>query len=309
MTGVRESRYRRALLFYPKRWRDRNADVVLSTLHDVADAEGRRSPRASELLQLAASGLSTRLALSLSQSARDALSTIAVATGAVLGLAFAVVQSLPVPGPLAGPKDVGLFFTPGVVIYAVWVLTFVLAFLGQRRAVKVVLMVCVFTPAVLWVMCHLIGQLWARPSLETQVFFTVLAMVALIGTPRPTWRVGIAMAIGAGTLIFAFHLIGVPAKSYMDEGTFWRLIASPYNAGTALALLGVIVLSFVIAGRGAWSKLLLVSFSPWVAAWCVSVVYEFRWNGAAGLIVGLLAGMVSRLLMRAARRSRSECIS
>ena len=301
--GARERRYRRALRFYPKRWRDRNADVVLSTLLDVADAEGRSSARAIELLQLAASGLSTRLALSISQA-----STIAVATGALLAIAFAVVQGLPAPSPLEWgvARGFGPFLSPAIVLYSLWMLTFVLVLLRQRRAVKIVLALCLFAPAAFWITRRSIEGLWSGPSLQTLVFFTALAAIALLGTPRPTRWTGVGMLIGAGALAIAFRTIGAPAKSFMDEETFWQQIASPYNVGTALAVLGVVVFSFIVAGRGAWSKTLLLSFSPWIAAWSVSVILQFRWDGAAWLLAGLLAGIASRVLVRASRRSRSD---
>jgi len=306
--GARERRYRRALQFYPKRWRDRNADVVLSTLLDVADAEGRRSPRVSELLQLAASGLSTRLAVSISRRTRDQASTIAVATGALLAIAFAVVQGLPAPSPLewSSARGFGPFLSPAIVLYSLWMLAFVLVLLGQRRAAKIVLALCLLAPATLWITRRSIEGLWVGPSLQTLVFLTMLAVLALLGTPRPTRWTGAGMLIGAGALVIAFRTIGAPAKSYMDEGTFWRLVASPYNLGTALAVLGVVVFSFIIAGRGVWSKTLFLSFVPWIAAWSVSVIMQFRWDGTAWLLAGLLAGIASRVLVRASRRSRSD---
>jgi len=297
MTGVRESRYRRALLFYPKRWRDRNADVVLSTLLDVADAEGRRSPRASELLQLAASGLSTRLALYMPQAVRDAVSAIALATGVVLAVAFATAQSLPVPSPLSwgSVRGFGPFLSPGIVIYALWLVAFMLAVCGARRVLRLVLVVALFAPAALWITRRSMEGLWAGPSLQTLVFFTVLAVLALLGTPRPTWRTGIGMLVGAGALVIAFGTIGAPAKSYMDEGTFWRLIASLYTLSAGFIVALIVALVFGTARRGDLALLLGVSILPWAAAACVSVVQLFEWDGVLVLACLVAAAVLFRV--------------
>ena len=306
--GARERRYRRALLFYPKRWRDRNADVVLSTLLDVADAEGRRSPRASELLQLAASGLSTRLALSVPRAVRDQASTIAVASGAVLSLAFAVVQSLPVPSPLSwgSARGFGPFLSPGIVIYALWVLAFLLAVCGARRVLRIVLVVALFAPAALWITRRSIEGLWAGPSLQTLVFFTVLAIIALLGDPRPTRRTAIGMLVGAGALVIAFRTIGAPAKSYMDEDTFWQQIASPYNLSTTFIVTLVVSLAFRAMRRRSWAQIVFVSLLPWLGAWWVGIVLGFRWDGIPIVAAVGLAAASIQYILEADRRSRAE---
>ena len=308
MTGVRESRYRRALLFYPKRWRDRNADVVLSTLLDVADAEGRRSPRASELLQLAASGLSTRLALYMPQAVRDAVSAIALATGVVLAVAFATVQSLPVPSPLSwgSVRGFGPFLSPGIVIYALWLVAFLLAVCGARRVLRLVLVVALFAPAALWITRRSMEGLWAGPSLQTLVFFTVLAVLALLGTPRLTWRTGIGMLIGAGALVIAFGTIGAPAKSYMDEGTFWQRIASPYNLSTAFIIALAVSIAFRVMRRSSWTQIEFVSLLPWLAAWWLSIMLGFRWDGVPMIAALGLAAAGIRFVFEANRHSRSD---
>ena len=306
MTSVRESRYRRALLFYPKRWRDRNADVVLSTLLDVADAEGRRSPRASELLQLAASGLSTRLALYMPQAVRDAVSAIALATGVVLAVAFATVQSLPVPSPLSwgSVRGFGPFLSPGIVIYALWLVAFLLAVCGARRVLRLVLVVALFAPAAVWITRRSMEGLWAGPSLQTLVFFTVLAVLALLGTPRLTWRTGIGMLVGAGALVIAFGTIGAPAKSYMDEGTFWRLIASLYTLSAGFIVALIVALVFGMARRGDLAHKLGVSLLPWIAAACVSVVQLFEWDGVLALACLMAAAVLFRVGVVAFARAR-----
>lgn len=49
MSAELERSYRRALGWYPRNWREKNADVVAGTLLDVADAEHRTRPSARKL--------------------------------------------------------------------------------------------------------------------------------------------------------------------------------------------------------------------------------------------------------------------
>ena len=88
MSADLERRYRRALGWYPRSWREKNADVVAGTLLDVADAEHRTRPRRGELANLAASGISTRLGVLLEPWARNAISTIALARAVAYPLAY-----------------------------------------------------------------------------------------------------------------------------------------------------------------------------------------------------------------------------
>jgi hypothetical protein len=68
-TGDLERRYRRLLVFYPRRYRRRHADEILAVLLEGASA-GQRRPRAAEAASLAWSGLGMRLRPNLPRSAR-----------------------------------------------------------------------------------------------------------------------------------------------------------------------------------------------------------------------------------------------
>lgn len=54
-----EARYRRALAWYPREWREQNADAVIGTLLDVA--ESRERPRPGELATLRLNGIRERM--------------------------------------------------------------------------------------------------------------------------------------------------------------------------------------------------------------------------------------------------------
>jgi hypothetical protein len=68
-TGDLERRYRRLLVFYPRRYRRRHADEILAVLLDGASA-GQRRPGLAESASLAGSGLGMRLRPDLPGSAR-----------------------------------------------------------------------------------------------------------------------------------------------------------------------------------------------------------------------------------------------
>lgn len=61
MTGLDERRFRRLLRWYPRAWRRRHGEVVLSTLLDAAEADGRTAPTAAETRRAAAHGTAARL--------------------------------------------------------------------------------------------------------------------------------------------------------------------------------------------------------------------------------------------------------
>jgi hypothetical protein len=67
-TGDLERRYRRLLVFYPRRYRRRHADEIVAVLLDGASA-GQRRPRVAEAASLAWSGLGMRLRPNLPRSA------------------------------------------------------------------------------------------------------------------------------------------------------------------------------------------------------------------------------------------------
>lgn len=87
MTGLDERPFRRLLRWYPRAWRRRNGEVVLSTLLDAAEADGRTAPTAAETRRAALHGTADRLGW------RFALVTAltAVAAAVVVGILWAAV--------------------------------------------------------------------------------------------------------------------------------------------------------------------------------------------------------------------------
>ncbi len=61
MTGTSERRFQRLLRWYPRSWRDRNGEILLSTLRDMAEQDGRTAPTAGETLSAVLHGTAARL--------------------------------------------------------------------------------------------------------------------------------------------------------------------------------------------------------------------------------------------------------
>lgn len=61
MTGRSERRFQRLLRWYPRWWRDRNGAILLATLQDLAQQDGRTAPTAGETLSAALHGTAARL--------------------------------------------------------------------------------------------------------------------------------------------------------------------------------------------------------------------------------------------------------
>jgi hypothetical protein len=61
VTGRSERRFQRLLRWYPRAWRHQNGEILLSTLRDMAEQDGRAAPTAGETLSAALHGTAARL--------------------------------------------------------------------------------------------------------------------------------------------------------------------------------------------------------------------------------------------------------
>lgn len=90
-------RYRRLLRWYPKPWRDAHGEVLLGTALEVAEAEGRTAPRASEAWAMRLNGLGERLTAPL--ALWSALLALALSSAATV-LLYAGQPGTPMPAML-----------------------------------------------------------------------------------------------------------------------------------------------------------------------------------------------------------------
>jgi hypothetical protein len=306
-TGLERS-YRRALRWYPRGWREKNADVVAGTLLDVADAEHRDRARRGELANLAASGIATRLGVMLEPQARNAISTIALATGfayPVVYLLFQLWSMLALPRPPYAAPILSVLSVPGPIVAATWVLVLILALTRRRRGVKLAIAVAILASIVLSLSYRLpgISTEWYGLTTTSMAFLALLGVLVLIGTPARGVRLliptGIAFAVIAGSYL-ATQL--VLQGLYFDERFFWNNFSGTLTILLAIAALAVVVLG--LAHHRVAAQTVAVSAIPWAL-----VVFRFAasqdlWNtlGLLGIAVALVG--FGALLPLAFRRVR-----
>ena len=309
MSAAIEQRYRSALRWYPRSWRDQHGDVVISTLLDVADGERRTVPRRSELLNLAAIGLATRLGILLSAGARDGISTVALGSGAVFAVVFFIFHTW---SPWAGLDmytaviypSFGPFVNPGVLVYAIWVGALVLGLLSWHRILRYLLIAAVIAPLLLRLINRLQGDIWLGPTATTLGFFSLLALCVLIGTPRRPDRIAIAAATTSAGLYIVYALEWVPRPYYVADRFFWSEIGWSYSVALVV-LVGVIAgICLGIARRPTAALTVLGSVVPWVAIWCIGALRSDLWNSLAVMCLLLVAVGFALACRLAVQRSR-----
>lgn len=135
--------YRRLLRWYPARWRERNGDVLLGTLLDAAEADGRAGPSRTEAWSLRAHGLAERLDCGVAFILSVIALAVFAAAGAAMLLSSPMLAAVPIGSILIGPallsvatlalmRSRGLLAAPTVLLTAGTALVaWVLAFLAQ----------------------------------------------------------------------------------------------------------------------------------------------------------------------------------
>lgn len=94
MSNDLEQKFRRLLNAYPKQWRDRHGEVLLRTLLDQAEAEGRTKPTTSMRFSLITHGFAERISLTVILGT-SMIALVLSAVGMVLQLAESVPSFLP----------------------------------------------------------------------------------------------------------------------------------------------------------------------------------------------------------------------
>lgn len=317
MTASMEQRYRRALRWYPRKWREEQGEVMISTLLDVADGEHRRTPRLQELLNLAATGISTRVGVVLPARARDGISTVALGSGAVLAVVFLIVHTW---SPWAGVNiylvgafpAFGPFVNPGVLLYGIWVVGLVLGLLGWNHALRYTMIAAAIAPVLLRLVNHLQGDIWFGPTTTTLGFFLLLALCVLVGTPQSPSRIAVIAAVTLAGSCIVYTLNGVPRTYYVDDRSFWSGMAWSY--GVVLVILVGLTASIVlgIARQPASALLVLGALFPWAIIGYVGAFHSNAWNTLGVtclLVVAVGIGLAGRLAIRRSCQSSLPKIS
>jgi hypothetical protein len=274
VSAALEQRYRRALRWYPRAWREANADAIVGTLLD--GAEGRDAPRVGEVVNLALNGLLARFGWVekvLPAGVRDRASSLALGFGFGVTVVMLVVQEwAPWASPQEGflePRMIGPFAGWGGVLYCVWVLAFIAALAGLSKTARWMLAATIpFSGAlmVIWT-----NDPWLRPSSLGLAILGALALIAAIGRPvtsRWSYLVVLsASAYGIWWVLWGFAR-NVEWIWRLDPRSIWSMtVYGSGNGGTVIFVLGALAVIAIIAHRWSWLGALALLSVPW---WIIS---------------------------------------
>jgi len=312
VSAALEARYRAALRWYPRAWRAENADAIVGTMLDQADAEGRATPLRGELRDLASSGISQRFERLAPQVVRDRVAAIALAIGAAYAFVMFTLsewapfaETGPLNGwmfPAGGPvyseySSVGFgpFASVLVIVHILWMVAFALVMLQLSKTAIAVLLLTV--PLLAWTRTLRFDDLGSlQPSSVVLILAALVAVLACIGRPARIARGTVAaIAVAVVAIVLAFLAIsGHPpifqGRLSAASGSF-SVLNAPVFAG-ALVLAGVIL---AVLRHRAWAVASLVSAAPWLAlATLYLLPLSMRGFGVAfGLAaLSLVAGLV-----------------
>ena len=307
-----EAQYRSALRWYPRSWRQRNEDVMVGTLLDVADADGREAPTRGELRDLRRSGFAARAEGVLAARIRDRVAGIALGAGTALALALLTGQAWSRWAPTDSPWPQAWLWTspelraPDGVVWqllihpALWVLAAVATLAGWTAVARILLVVSVPVSAIALFLPDVSFLL--RPSVGTLAMMAVLALVGCIGRPPRRWQLG-ATGIAAVLIASWLAFLGPFAGSYFPRGGLIDFIASPLPA----LVLFVATAVFLLRRSRVAAAAVLVAAAPWLAILLADVLWLNGFASGVGFlprtaIVGLIALTFPVAIVLVARR-------
>lgn len=306
MSAALERRYRAALDWYPRGWRDANGEAILGTLLDEAEATGRQKPRFADVLNLALHGIAASargVPDRIPASMRDRIAAISLGTGFALALVM-FLGSEWAPWAPNGPwngwaydwrvthSDVpgfGPFASAGVVLFGLWFAAFGFALVGLARTASFTLF-ATFPVSLLLVEHSGHRMATLRPSDAALLALAALALLAMAGRPtrRGQRRMGarwLAAAAGIAVVLPASFAAKAIADSLapgtwrfegrLDPWNGWNLVGSPLLFTAVAAVLLVIA---VARGRRDWAAAIGAASLPWVLA-------------AVGMLLGAVSGV------------------
>jgi hypothetical protein len=305
VSAALESRYRAALRWYPRSWRAANADAIVGVMLDQAEAEGRVVPSRGELRDLAGSAIRTRIESVAPRAVRDRVAAVALA----IGTAYALVMLIGAewaPFATSGPANqwmlpddgsswrepssvgFGPFASALVIVYALWIVAFVLVLLRLARAATALLLLTI--PVLGWVRGVRLDDIAVlQPTTFVMILTALIAVLASVGRPARVGRAVLPLLVGV-VVALALVVMTWGGRSPLYEG---RL--SPVGAASAILdapgfalilLLAAIVL--VIRRQRAWAVAALVSAAPWLvvtAMYFLPMVVAFAVGGVVALLV------------------------
>jgi len=272
-----ESRYRKALRWYPKEWRTANEDAVVGTLLDLADDDHRETPASGELANLRTSGIAIRFGILARLAASEATalaSVVALALGSAISGAGLVTSAWTWQSDGTSFRQ---FWSPtpvlenlgaGLSIYALWLIALITAIVGLRRVTSAVLTLSIASSVVLFVVGSSLPH-FDHPGAGTLAFLDVLAVICIAGRVASRRRI----AIGVATLLTAAalwvtwwlrgHLGGYWGNGASNVDQFWAPLAAWLVwAGIPTAL--VLAIVFARLGQRTLFGATLLSAAPFL---------------------------------------------
>ena len=312
MSAELERRYRGALDWYPSVWREANAEAVLGTLLDEAEATGRATPSRAQTLNLLVFGLRERARTTLPASVRDRASALAWGLGAgISAVMFVATEWVPwvggnrsvLPwtsgGPFGAPLEAsfGPFTSAGAVVLGLWVAAFVVAVAGAGPVARWMLAATI--PASVALVAF-DSQGWAvlRPTSTGLVLMGAFALIALQGSPTASRRGRLWLLISAigGTgfvLPLAFRMASWDVLyDWWMPRMIWDEVVRPIPY---LAVLAGVVLVAAVARRYAWAGAALVLCVPPVLYIAAILVAS---GGVLPFVVGFVVVVLLTILVR-----------
>jgi hypothetical protein len=272
MSAALESTYRRAMRWYPKRWRAANEDAVLGTLLDQAEEQGRAKPARGELSDLRANGLARRLGPlgRVPASVRDRMAALAFGLGvgiSIVALVVMPIQAAAFPSVVTAYLTfVGPYIGFSFVFYGLWILSAIAGVLGWTWIARALVLLAI--PVSIAVHIGFARVIDWPPTSTTIILMSTLAVMSLLGNP---------FAFRRGRLWIAVSALGWAA---FDGFTTWYQIVSKGGA----------------AGRTDWSVGDLWMWLYWIVPFAVIlalVLHSVRRNPWGGAILLLLVPLTA----------------
>lgn len=273
MTGDLEGRYRRLAGWYPRSWRAANEDVLIGTMLDIAEAEGRTEPTPAERWDLARAGVAARLDAVVPARVRDAIAASSLGTGGAFALVYFVfvvwAPFLPDRAVHLAEVGSGPFLSTGSVTAVAFAALVVLACAGHRRSARIggvlTVLAAVGTLA--------IGRVTPDPASAAATNMLVLGLLAglsLLGAPR---RIRTVPLVGAAWLVVLVGGLAVNDRLLgIGERELWTAVASPYSVPPAAALALLVAVALLAAGRPVPAVVAASGTLPWVGATALQAV-------------------------------------
>lgn len=303
-----EKTYRRALRWYPMRWRSANEDAVLGTLLDRAEEQNRAAPARGELANLRASGLQThfgRVGAAIPRDVRVRAAIIAIALGFTIATAGGIANSLmfrylaseyPPFARASSGLGVSLSF------YGLWFAAFVFQLVGLRRfAMGFIVTSLPFSIAIPIVNNYI--HIWASPGAVTMGFLDLLAIVYLCGVPKVNARTRATLAIVSAALVTSFLVIyWAKTVGYWGNGAlgvdwYWGQFAVWL---TFLGIPAAVVASIIMwrVRRTLWAPAILLAMAPVVPLALFEFGYATSWldNSAAAVATLVIVAIAIGIL-------------